>query len=99
MTHNPRHHRRTMPCDVLETIGRFRKGELRLAGLLDRLLSQIHDLPKQPALHLEELEDRWTDIEIIYAQASAAKQSTLAPVQAIEVERAIDRMTQILARS
>jgi hypothetical protein len=99
MTINPRHHRRTIPKDVIETIGQFQNGELRLAGLLDRLWAQIHDLPQEPSVDLEKLEDVWTDIEIIYAQASAAEQTTLAPTQRTAVERAIERMTEILRRA
>lgn len=99
MTINAEHHRRTMPKDVLETIRQFQNGELRLAGLLDRLWAQIHDLSQQPSVELEKLEDLWTDIEIAYAQASADNQTTLAAIQAAEVERAIERMTEILRRA
>lgn len=99
MTSNPRHRGRTMPKDVLETIGQFQRGELRLSGLLDRLWAQIHDLYQQPSVDLEKLEDLWTDIEIIYAQASVAKQTTLASSQTTEVERAIEGITEILGRA
>lgn len=99
MTNSPRQHRRTMPKDVLETIGQFRNGELRLAGLLDRLWAQIHDLSHESFVDLEQLEDVWTDIEVVYAQASAANQTTLAKNQTIEVERAIKRMTEILLKA
>lgn len=99
MSINAAHHRRTMQKDILETIRQFQNGELRLAGLLDRLWAQIHDLPQEPSADLEKLEDLWTDIEIAYAQASADNQTTLAPIQAAEVERAIERMTEILRRA
>ncbi|WP_431303081.1 hypothetical protein [Sediminicoccus sp. BL-A-41-H5] len=99
MTINAAHHGRTTPKDVLDTISQFQTGQLRLAGLLDRLWAQIHDLSQERSVDMERLEDLWTDIEIAYAQASAENQTTLAAIQAAEVERAIEGMTEILRRA
>jgi hypothetical protein len=90
---------RSMPSDILATIEQFHAGKLRLSAFLDRTWAQIHDLSPQAGMDVAALEDLWTDIEIVYAQASAARQSTLDAEQARDVERAVDDLASALGGS
>jgi hypothetical protein len=87
---------RSMPRDILITIAQFKEGNLRLSTFLDHTWAQIHDLAPEADVDVSALEDLWTDIEIIYAQASAARQSLLDDEQAEDVERIIDDMVSAL---
>ncbi|WP_160123276.1 hypothetical protein [Rhodovarius lipocyclicus] len=88
--------RHSTSADILDSIARFQAGELRLSALLDRLWAQIHDLPPGPETDAVMLEDCWTEMEIIYAQASAAEQPALDADQARALEGAIAQLVSAL---
>ena len=100
MINNPTTRRQsTGPQDIIETIHQFRLGELSLAATLDRLLSEIDLLPEEGDLNLGELEDRWTDIEIIYALAAEAGLKVLDGEDAAKIHTAMDEMVRLATRA
>lgn len=96
MMNNQSNAGRSTPRDILATIDQFQRGKLRFSGFLDRTWSQIHDLPASAAVDPIALEDVWTELEIIYAQASAAGQLQLDEEQQQQVTHAIGELASLL---
>lgn len=87
------------PQDIINTIHRFRLGTLSLASMLDRLLDEIELLPDGVDLDIGELEDRWTDIEVISALAAEGGSKALNGEDAAKVHAAMDAMVDLATRA
>lgn len=85
--------------DMLQLIDAFRRGEIRFAAVLDRLWARMHDLPQIAPSVLGEMEDAWTDMEIIFAKASATRQRVLSAGDADELDGAIDRLVEAIEKA
>lgn len=92
-------HGRKMVHDMLQAIAAFRHGDMKISALLDHLWAQMHAQTAQHQPDLGEMEDAWTDMEIIYAQASEAGQNFLTASDATDLEDAIDRFIDVLRRT
>ena len=86
----------TMAQDMLQAITLFRRGDMTLIALLDRLWAGMQALPERFRPALDAIEDAWLEMEIIYAQASAAGQSVLTAAEAGDLEDALDRFIDVL---
>ncbi len=81
---------------MLQAIVLFRRGDMTLIALIDRLDAGLQALPPTFQPVLGDLEDAWMDMEIIYAQASAAGQAVLTAAESSDLEDAIDRFAAVL---
>lgn len=81
---------------MLQAVALFRRGDMTLIALIDRLDAGLRALPPTFRPALGDLEDAWTEMEIIYAQASAAGQAVLTAAEASDLEDAIDRFVAVL---
>ncbi len=70
-----------------------------MAITLDRLLSEIELLPGDVDLDLGELEDRWTDIEIVYALAAEAGAKVLDDDAAAKVHASMDSIVRLATQA
>ena len=86
----------TMAQDMLQAIAMFRRSDMTLIALLDRLCAGMQVLPGQFRPAPGTIEDAWIEMEIIYAQASAAGQSVLTAAEAGDLEDALDRFIDVL---
>jgi len=82
--------------DVLQLIDAFRRREIRFAALFDPLLAQMNDLPEIALSVLGEMEGAWTDIEFIFAKASATRQRVPSAGDAEELAAAIERLVEAM---
>lgn len=89
----------TRAQDMLQAIAVFRRGDMTLIALLDRLWAGLQLLPEQFRPALGAIEDAWIEMEIIYAQASAAGQKALTRCEARDLEDAFDRFIDVLTDS
>lgn len=89
----------TRAQDMLQAIAVFRRSDMTLIALFDRLWAGMQVLPEQFRPALGAIEDAWIEIEIIYAQASAAGQSVLTAAEAGDLEDALDRFIDVLTDS
>lgn len=88
------------PVEVMRhSLDAFRRGDIKFAAVLDCLWAQMHDLPQLAPSILGEMEDAWTEMEIIYAKASARQQRVLSFREASELEVAIDRFLEVLEKA
>ena len=92
-------HGRSKVEDMRHSLDAFRRGDIKFAAVLDRLWAQMHDLPQLAPFILGEMEDAWTEMEIIYAKASARQQRVLSPREASELDAAIDRFLEVLEKA
>jgi hypothetical protein len=99
MINEAKAHGRSKVEDMRHSLDAFRRGDIRFAALLDRLWAQMHDVPQLAPPVLGEIEDAWTEMEIIYAKASATRQCVLSPREASELEVAIDQFAEILEKA
>lgn len=99
MTKAPDQRRYSAPQDIIESISRFRLGEISLAATLDHLWEDIHDLPEALSGGVGDLEDQWTEIEAVYALAAEAEQPMLDPGQARDVHASMDAIIAIMERA
>ncbi len=81
---------------MLQAVALFRRGDITLIALIDSLHAGLQALPQTFRPALGDLEDAWMEMEIIYAQASAAEQAVLTAAEASDLEDAIDRFVHVL---
>ena len=87
---------RTTPAQILSTVSDFHEGRQDLRAFLDRSEEQIGDLADEPGLDIGLLEDLWTEIEIIYAIASAEGREQLGDAEARSVLTLLDQFATVL---
>lgn len=84
---------------MMRSIADFQRGDMTLIALLDRLWAGMQALSEQSRPDLGDIEDAWIEMEIIYAQASAAQQSVLTAAEASDLEDAIDHFVDVLNKA
>jgi hypothetical protein len=99
MVNETKRHDQTEAHGMLQAIATFRRSDMTLIALLDRLWAGMQALPEQFRPALGDIEDAWIEMEIIYAQASAAQQSALTAAEASDLEDAIDHFVDVLNKA
>jgi hypothetical protein len=90
---------RTKPADLLRTLDDFESRRIDFRAFLDRSEAQIGDLASQPALDIDELEDLWTELEVVYAIAANECSETLGTSEQTQVYAVVARMRAVLEKA